>query len=371
MACNAYQLSDLSMKKYSHDTKIKVIDFFCGCGGASAGFRKSGLEIALGIDFDEHAAASYQANFPDAKFIQDDIRNVQPEQIEKMLTGIKKSPLLFSACAPCQPFSSQNKNKFDGDNRISLLDETNRFISYFKPEFIFIENVPGIQKIAKDKDSPFGRFLKFLDSLGYQYHTDIVHAQFYGVPQKRKRLVLIASRLGDICIPEPTHGVEGKKPFATVRDYILGYPQIKSGEKDPSDPLHVAAKMDAINLERIAHTPEGGDRRDWPKRLINKCHQEYTGHTDTYGRMRWDALAPTLTTKCNSYSNGRFGHPDVKQLRAISIREASRLQTFPKTYKFKGTIGYLAKQIGNAVPVELACQFGHQIKACFKKSIKG
>lgn len=324
--------------------------------------RQAGFDVELGIDIDPQASETYKANFPDAAFIFDDIRNVTVERVANSIAFKSADGLLLSACAPCQPFSQQNKYKNENDERISLLDETHRFVSALLPEYIMLENVPGIQKIDGSKESPFTRFISLLDSLNYEYVYFVANAEKYGVPQRRKRFVLLASLLGPISIPEQTHDIEGS-PVRTVRDFIDGYTRIEAGEVDKLDELHRAAELTELNLRRIKNTPEGGDRRNWPEELINECHKDYTGHTDTYGRMSWDKPAPTLTTKCNSYSNGRFGHPDITQHRAISIREASRLQTFPTDYKFKGAINAMAKQIGNAVPCELARQFGlHCIK---------
>lgn len=349
-----------------------VIDFFCGCGGASEGLRQAGFDVELGIDIDPQASQTYKANFPNAAFIFDDIRKVSVEKVANSIAFKSGDGLLLSACAPCQPFSQQNKYKNEGDERISLLDETHRFVKTLLPEYIMLENVPGIQKIDDNKESPFTRFISLLDDLNYEYVYFIANAEKYGVPQRRKRFVLLASLLGPISVPDETHDIKGS-PIKTVRDFISEYPKLKAGETNDDDELHRAAELTEINLNRIKHTPEGGDRRNWPKELINECHKGYSGHTDTYGRMSWDKPAPTLTTKCNSYSNGRFGHPDILQNRAISIREASRLQTFPADYIFKGAFNSMAKQIGNAVPCELARQFGlHFIKhyEAFKKREK-
>lgn len=336
---------------------MQVIDFFCGCGGASEGFRQAGFNIILGLDCDQQAAATYQSNFPEAEFIQRDIRQVDLDEVVHLAKRDPERPLLFTACAPCQPFSSQNKFKDSNDERHTLLDETHTYIRELQPNYVVIENVPGMQNVKENKDGPFSRFLHFLDNLGYQHKHFIAKSENYGVPQKRKRLVLIASLHGAVGIPPATHGEE-LEPYPTVRQFIEGYPAIEHGTVHEKDPIHVTARMSELNIERIRNTPEGGDCRDWPDRLINPCHRNYSGHTDTYGRMSWDELAPTLTTKCNSYSNGRFGHPDVTQDRAISIREASRIQTFPRDYVFTGSIGSMARQVGNAVPCELARQFG-------------
>jgi len=336
-----------------------VMDFFSGCGGASQGLRQAGYDIVLGLDFDKDAAASYRANFPEASFIEGDIREISEGDVAAVIRARnpEQQPLLMAACAPCQPFSAQNKFKSEKDNRSTLLDETHRFIRELMPEYIMIENVPGIQKVDENAEGPYKRFISFITELGYHYKAFIAKSEQYGVPQKRKRFVLLASRLGEIYIPLATHG-EGLKPYTTVRDFIGGYPLLEAGKSCSKDSLHVSAAMKEINQIRIKHTPEGGDRRNWPPQLVNKCHKNYKGHTDTYGRMSWHLPAPTLTTKCHSYSNGRFGHPDTNQNRAISIREASRLQTFPKDYVFHGTLGAMARQIGNAVPCKLAEQFG-------------
>lgn len=349
---------------------MKVIDFFSGCGGVSEGLRQAGYDIVLGVDFDKDASASYQANFPEADFIEADIRKIDILDIVNIVQKSNlKMPLLFAACAPCQPFSSQNKFRTEADERKSLLDETHRFIEALLPEYIVIENVPGMQKVSENQEGPYKRFINFLNQLGYSYISFIAKAENYGVPQRRKRFVLIASRLGSLSIPPATHG-KGLKPYATVKDYIYNYPVLNAGSICGNDNIHISAKMNDLNINRIKHTPEGGDRRNWPEHLLNNCHKLYKGHTDTYGRMRWNSLAPTLTTKCNSYSNGRFGHPDINQNRAISIREASRLQTFPESYKFIGSIGSMARQIGNAVPCELAKQFGLSLKNHYEEAMK-
>lgn len=346
---------------------MNVVDFFCGCGGASQGLRQAGFNVVLGVDCDKNASATYRANFPDADFIEEDITKVATEEVVALIDRCE--PLLLAACAPCQPFSQQNKNKSDNDTRRGLLDETHRFIRELLPEYIMIENVPGMQKVDEAIDGPYRRFVELLQELEYEHITFVANSEKYGVPQKRKRLVIIASLLGPIDIPEETHG-KGLLPYSTVRDYIQGFPAIKSGSVCSTDPIHRTARMNTLNITRIKHTPEGGDRRDWPSHLINECHKNYSGHTDTYGRMRWDDLAPTLTTKCNSYSNGRFGHPDTNQHRAISIREAARLQTFPIDYKFEGTIGYMARQVGNAVPCLLAQKFGEHISEHYQNNLE-
>jgi DNA (cytosine-5)-methyltransferase 1 len=339
--------------------QVQVIDFFSGCGGTSAGLQLSGMEILLGIDMDPDAAATFRSNFPESGFLCRDIRAIFSWELEQYLPRQRTQPLLFSACAPCQPFSKQNREKSSGDQRASLLDELHRFVRRFRPEYIFLENVPGIQRI-NPSGGPIGRFLKLLHELGYEVAYDVVDFVDYGVPQTRRRLVMTASLLGKFALPAPTHGATtGRIPHSTVWDWIGDLPPILAGASHGAVPNHRAAALSPTNLQRIASTPEGGDRRDWPENLILPCHEGHEGHTDVYGRLRRDRPASTLTTRCVSLSNGRFGHPT--QDRALSLREAACLQTFPRDFVFKGSFNSMAMQIGNAVPVVLARRFGEAI----------
>lgn len=334
---------------------IGVVDFFCGCGGTSAGLRKSGMEILAGIDIDSMALKTYKANFSKAKVFNESIVDLELCRLDKVIKEAKKESLLFAACAPCQPFSTQNRLKSSDDERISLLGEFHRFVEYFRPDYIVLENVPGIQKI---EHGPFTNFLSFLDKQEYEYNFGVKNAVNYGVPQSRKRLVLIASKNGHISLPEETHG-EGKLPYKTVRDTIENYPKLKAGEVNAEKANHRCARLEDINMRRIKATPEGGGRRDWPSDLVLDCHKKHSGHGDVYGRLTWDKPSVTLTTKCTSISNGRFGHP--QQHRALSIREAAALQSFDDGFVFEGNLQSAAKQVGNAVPVDFAKALGDEV----------
>jgi DNA (cytosine-5)-methyltransferase 1 len=339
---------------------IRVFDFFSGCGGTSCGFAQAGMEIVLGIDIDPDAAKSFSANFPDSKFMLNDIRTLDTSALAPFMKD-KKTPVLFCGCAPCQPFSLQNPNynKEVSDKRSDLLQEFARFITVCLPDYIFIENVPGLQRISAES-GPLYMFEKALNKLGYFHKSAVLPALWYGVPQKRERFMLLACRTKPIELPEPTHGPGRMHPyFTTVREWIAGLPEIVAGETSNQDPDHQAMALSPLNLQRIKATPEGGGRLDWPKRLYLECHKNHNGHTDVYGRLRWDAPASGLTTHCISYSNGRFGHPD--QHRAISVREAACLQTFPRDYKFFGRMGSRARQIGNAVPPLMAQRIAEAI----------
>ena len=340
---------------------VRVYDFFSGCGGASCGFRAAGMEISFALDHNADAKASFQANFPDAQFESVDIQDVDADAIRSKMESEHPHPTLFTGCAPCQPFTKQNtqRQEFDQDERVQLLTHFAGLVEACLPDLVFVENVPGLQNLSADSQ-PFGGFLKRLRTIGYKGmdHRSIRLSK-YGIPQSRRRLVLIASRLGAIHLPSATHGPGTlNERFATVHDYIAHLPPIEAGEEHEEVPNHAAAGLSALNLDRIKATVEGGGHRDWPDHLRLECHKDFSGYTDVYGRMSWDAPASGLTTRCISYSNGRFGHPE--QDRAISVREAACLQTFPEDYIFKGGLTSMAKQIGNAVPVRLATLVGQQ-----------
>lgn len=346
-------------------SKIKVFDFFSGCGGTSEGLKEAGMDIVLALDNNKEALKTFEKNIkPEHGTISEDIREVKTSQIKELVDKyrINGNKILFCGCAPCQPFSTQNKNRFSStDKRLNLLSEFLRFVEDCQPDFILCENVPGLQKI--DKDGPLPNFINKLKSMGYNVPIpQIVHAEDYGVPQRRKRLVLIASKLGELTYPEIRYGSKPSLiPYRTVRDAIgYGqYPVIKHGEecKDKKFPNHRSASLSELNLERIRCIKEGQGRKDWPEKLMLKCHKKHEGHSDVYGRLEWDKPSVTLTTKCTNISNGRYGHPE--QDRALSVREAAKLQTFPDDFVFEGnSLVALARQVGNAVPVLLAKTFG-------------
>lgn len=341
---------------------IQVYDFFSGCGGTSAGLRTAGMQIVLGLDIDSDARDTFQANFPEATFLHANIREIRAEAIAPYINRSPDDRLLFSCCAPCQSFSILNKNRNSSDARALLLYEFARFVEYWLPEFIFLENVPGAQNVSGEP-GPFTDFERLLRFLNYNVAYGIIESQRYGVPQRRKRFVLIASRLGPIELPKPTYGPGTVNPnYPTVWECIGDLPPIAAGEAHREIPNHRAASLSEINLRRIMATPEGGGRLDWPEDLILECHGgDFYGHTDVYGRMRKDEPASGLTTRCTSLSNGRFGHPE--QHRAISAREGACLQTFPQDFIFSGGLNSMARQIGNAVPVLVAQIFGQHFIA--------
>lgn len=350
------RLSLLSIPEVAIE-KMKAVDIFCGAGGLTRGLLDAGIDVVAGFDRDESCRSTYEYNNPRARFIQSDIREVSPNKLRVNSRLRRFDEVLFAGCAPCQPFSSQRKgNDFRPD--ATLLSEFGRLVEAILPGFVLIENVPGIAKVRGL--STFKKFLRMLDANTYRYIYKIIDAKHYGVPQNRRRLVLLASRYPEPSLPEPRFGTL-LRPLRTVRQAIAHFPSIAAGESHSDVPNHVAASLTELNLERIRFTPhDGGDRRSWPDHLKLECHKgQYDGHTDVYGRMSWDSPSPALTGRCHSISNGRYGHPE--QDRAISLREAAAIQSFPDQYIFFGSKKHIAMQIGNAVPVKLAEQLGKHV----------
>lgn len=331
---------------------IRVVDLFSGAGGTSCGLRQAGMMPIAAVDIDAGALATYAANFPLAKTIAADIRKVPVGELVPIARPRKPGDrLLLTACAPCQPFSRQNRQKKEMDERADLLGEVVRFVEGLRPDFILVENVPTIRRQGQPSKGPLGTFLARIGELGYAFAVETVQVADYGVPQHRPRLVVLASRIGPVSLPPATHG-PGLLPRATVRDAIGHLPAIEAGASDLSVSNHRAAGLSETNLRRLRATPPGADRRSWSEDLRLACHRDVDGYTDVYGRMAWDRPAPALTTRCISVSNGRYGHPC--QDRAISVREAAALQSFPDDFVFHGSLDAMARQIGNAVPPRLA-----------------
>jgi len=339
-------------------SKIIGIDFFCGAGGLTRGLLDAGIEVSKGFDLDDKAKETYEKNNPKARFFAKDVSLVTKEEVMKGI-DIDDSMLLFAGCAPCQPFSAMKKGSKEKSNDKNLLLQFGRLISEVKPDFIFAENVPGL-RYGKGKRI-FRKFERLLEDNGYSFEYGTLDAKDYGVPQKRRRFILLASLHGQINLPTATHGIDsGKLPYVVVKDVIKKFPVIRAGSKHKKIPNHQSRGLSRRNKRRLLRIrKDGGTRFDLPSRLRLNCHKKHNGHTDVYGRMKWNETAPALTCKCTSLSNGRFGHPT--QLRAISVREAAALQTFPDNYVFYGNLADATKWVGNAVPPQLAKVFGEQI----------
>lgn len=326
--------------------QIVAVDLFCGVGGLTHGLTKAGVNVRLGVDLDPACRFPMETN-NDTKFLEADVGSLLPSDV-KIAFGDAQITLL-AGCAPCQPFSSyaQSAKRDLPHNDWELLRSFSKLVLAVRPTLVTMENVPPLLK-----QQIFQDFVADLYKAGYNLDYKVVDGRNIGLPQRRQRLVLVASMLGPITIPDSA------KPQATVRDTISDLPVLSAGSSDPDDPLHAAASLSELNLARVRNSKPGGTWRDWPKELVAECHRRRSGHTypSVYGRMEWDAPAPTMTTQCYGFGNGRFGHPE--QDRAISLREAAMIQSFPKDYKFSPngariSFNTLGRMIGNAVPVLL------------------
>lgn len=346
---------------------ISGIDLFCGAGGLTSGLRKADINIIAGVDIDTNCKYSYEWNNGQAQFIGESVTNITGASLSKLLP--RGSIRLLAGCAPCQPFSKLT-NGSEGHKAWNMLDQFGRLIREMSPELVTMENVPELAERGKDV---LDSFLSILSALKYEIDYAIVKCEDYGVPQQRRRFVLLASKLGPIKLPKGK--IQGKSP-RTVRDAIGELPMIESGETHWDDPLHCAAKLSPLNLRRMQSTPKnGGTWKSWPEELRLECHKRDSGKTygSVYGRMWWDQPAPTMTTLCTGLGNGRFGHPE--QDRPISLREAALIQSFPKGYRFtrpgeKINRSAVSRMIGNAVPPKLATALGRALLE-HVKSIKG
>ncbi|BAU55505.1 DNA cytosine methyltransferase [Mucilaginibacter gotjawali] len=351
---------------------FEVVDLFCGVGGLTHGFVKEDFVVKAGIDFDKSCRFAYEEN-NQAEFLHKDITVFTGDELVKLYSKGKRKILV--GCAPCQPFSiykNANKNrspKAGGEDDNSVADEKWKLLYSFadlidevEPEIVSMENVPLLVKFNGGK--VFNDFVNRLKNRGYVVTWKVVNAQDYGVPQRRKRLLLFGSKFGAVkLVPKTVRDGE----YTTVKDAIGHLPWVEDGVAHPDDGLHKARKLSEINKRRIKATKEGGFWRDWDQSLWLECHKKESGKAfrSVYGRMKWDDVAPTMTTCCNGLGNGRFGHPE--QDRAITLREAALLQSFPQTYKFldpneKFSAPTLARQIGNAVPVGLGVAIAKTIK---------
>lgn len=350
------------MTAFGGQTDFAAVDLFCGAGGLTHGLRQAGIPVVAGVDIDETCRFPLEANNPGTAFIKLDVNRLRSTQLDELYP--RNVIRILAGCAPCQPFSKYAVRS-GTDDRWRLLQSFLRLLRAVRPEVMTMENVEELQR---SRHVAYVQFMRGLAQLGYAVSAEVIACADYGVPQTRRRLVIIG-RLNGPAIPLHT-SFKSKEP-RTVRDAIGQLAKIRAGDKAPGkDPLHVAPALSELNVRRIRATPEGGSWRDWPSELLLHCHKKESGkyYGSVYGRMAWDELAPTITTQCFGYGNGRFGHPS--QDRAISLREAALLQTFPATYQFVPhqtipTFKNVGRQIGNAVPVALARAIGQSITAAF------
>ena len=337
------------------NVSAKAIDLFCGIGGLSYGLQMAGIKVVAGLDVDSTCRYAYEENCK-AKFICSDIKKVSYSDISSYFDGVKYRILV--GCAPCQPFSAHTAKvrKNRKDHRWNLINDFLRFIIDGRPEIVSMENVPALRR-----EDVYREFKETLERLGYRVDDGVISCEYFGVPQRRHRLVLLASLLENICLPERI----SDEPV-TVRESIGHLKKLNSGSVSTGDPMHVCRKLSPLNLKRIKASVPAGTWKDWPEELLPNCYRKSSGKTysSVYGRMSWDKPSPTLTTQFHSYGTGRFGHPE--QNRALSLREGAILQSFPEDYKLSPSggvfsISTVGRHIGNAVPPLLGKAIGESV----------
>lgn len=329
----------------------KAIDLFSGCGGLSLGLKKANFSVVGAVEVDSIAAATYTLNHPRTHLWNLDVSELKASRIKSAL-GIGHGELdLLAGCPPCQGFSrmkTRNGTVAMRDRRNALVFEFLRLVDGLKPKTILLENVPGLVRHWR-----FKKLLKALAELGYQCSFEVRNAAEYGVPQRRRRLILMGSRLGPIGLPQPT------SVRRTVKDAIAALPHPKKSD----DILHSLPARRSEKVQALINMipKNGGSRTDLPPAKQLKCHQDSDGFKDVYGRMSWDTVSPTITSGCINPSKGRFLHPS--QNRAITLREAALLQSFPESYRFSLARGKypVAEMIGNALPPEFVRYHGRVI----------
>lgn len=331
--------------------RIEAVDLFCGVGGLTRGLEDAGVQVRAGYDIDPACQYPYAANNK-AAFVLKSVSEVTGEEVGAWFTP--GAVRLLAGCAPCQPFSTLANTVAERDERKwGLLGEFARLVREVQPDLVTMENVPLVTRHA-----PYRGFVAVLRELGYHVDARQLSCAQLGIPQSRKRFVLVASRLGaDLSLDVPQTVPQ------TVRQAIGDLPALAAGQSDPDDPLHKARSLSPLNLQRMRASVPGGTWRDWPVALRSPCHQAATGasYQSVYARMGWDRPAPTMTTQCYNFGSGRFGHPE--QDRAISLREAAILQSFARDYAFVPPgapveFANVGRMIGNAVPPRLGLYVG-------------
>ncbi|MEM9291856.1 MAG: DNA cytosine methyltransferase [Acidobacteriota bacterium] len=349
-------------RKAKPSEQLAVVDFFCGAGGFTCGSIMAGATIVGGIDCDGRAKRTYQENNSNGSgpipFLKSTVEELDRKSLAQILLPYGKHPILFIGCPPCQPFTNLRTDKTRSTSSRGALNSFIDHVLDFEPNFLIVENVPGIRA----EEGVWDESIERLEEAGYAVRSEVVNAARFGVPQQRYRTLMVASRQGQPPWPEETHSPGS---YRTVRDAFEGSElacgdqlcQLEPGQTCDHDPQHIAAGLSELNRQRIrAIKKPGGSRTEWPAELQLECYKDHEGHTDVYGRMDWERPSPTLTTRFVSLSNGRFGHPE--EHRAITPREGALIQTFPADYQFyddsrdKNVI-----HIGNAVPPLLAKAF--------------
>lgn len=336
---------------------LVAVDLFAGGGGLTVGLKSAGFNVAAAVEIEPHACATYKANHPEVRLLEKDIKKVPGKDLLDLAGG---SVDLLAGCPPCQGFTSLTAKYDTVDPRNQLISEMSRLAREVRPRSLMMENVPGLTRKGRGLYDDLKRTLR---GEGYELTEGVLEVANYGVPQFRRRLVLLA-RLGfAILLPNPTHtkdGADGRLPWRTVKDAIgeMSQPATLSeakrqGSVRDSD-WHIVRDLSPVNVKRLQAAQAGKSWTAIPEALRPRCHHDgYRGFSNVYGRMTWDKPAPTITGGCTTFSKGRFGHP--VEDRTISVREAATLQTFPDDYRFDVPyMEHVCNVIGNALPCEFA-----------------
>jgi len=346
------------MQQKNKKISLTAIDLFAGGGGLTVGLKGAGFQVVGAVEIESHAFSTYKVNHPEVCAFKQDIRTIRGEYL-RMLSPDGQIDLL-AGCPPCQGFTSLTSKYKRPDSRNELIREMGRLIEEIQPRAVMMENVPGLTQKGKPL---FDEFLRLLSSLGYIYDFKVLQVADYGVPQSRRRLVLLAGKGFPINMPAPTHAQippDGLKPWRTIRCVIRNMPKpitLEESHKHGGPQAfnwHVIRTLAPQNKRRLCQAKPGKSWVTIPKRLRPACHQDRnTGFSNVYGRMSWDQTSPTITGGCTTLSKGRFGHPEED--RTISVREAALLQTFPPDYVIDTPfMEYACNIIGNALPCDFA-----------------
>ncbi len=335
---------------------LTAIDLYCGAGGLTEGLKQAGFSVIGAVDISPLAIEAFEANHPETVAWRRDVRGLSPTEVMNRLQIAPGDLDLLAGCPPCQGFSSMRTHRqatHVEDRRNALVAQFARFAEALEPRALMMENVPALRE-----DRRLKLMLTRLRKRGYELSYDVLNAADYGVPQRRRRFVLIALRGGAVSFAPP------EKATATVRDALEGLPD--AGKS--SDPLHDHGERRSPAIrDLISEIPrDGGSRSDLGRERQLQCHLRLRGWYDVYGRMSWAKLAPTITGGCINPSKGRFLHPEEN--RAITLREAALLQSFPPDYKFPLTRGkyQAADLIGNALPPRFVAAQAKQIAAALQ-----
>jgi len=354
-------------------TAQTAAELFAGGGGLAQGLRDAGVRPVAAVELDSYAADVFAANHPDVELFRKDVRDVTGSELLAASSSGRVD--ILAACPPCQGFSTlttkYHRADYRADPRNFLVGEVARITRELQPSALMLENVPGLAGRGRPI---LDCLISELESDGYVVTWSVLQVADYGVPQTRRRLVLLAGKGFSIAMPEATHSQHGRcglPPWRTLRDALtisaapvrIDVAVARGGFHTAN--WHIIRKLGQANLERLRHALPGKGRGALPKELRPECHRASDdGFTNTYGRMAWDQPSSTITAGCLSPSKGRFGHPD--DLRTISLREAATLQTFPHSYKFVGDkIDAACSVVGNALP----CLFAEAIARRVVRSI--